>query len=215
MIRFRMIRGKNWKEWFREQRWNSHWCLSELTRCISSLSIAQNQAPSFVAPLFLRSTNFGAQPTSLPLPIIYRRHEINEKPTWKIIETPTNAALREINDILNRTAFPIQEPVSINHTEKQAVRMIVIRKRKMKKHKLRKLRKKMKFEWGRLRQRREMRKEKAFQATLMAQIKDAEKFSAEAYVEGKLRQATETHIPRFWKGRRLPQFIIKEKLGIK
>ncbi|XP_055370857.1 uncharacterized protein LOC129605246 [Condylostylus longicornis] len=97
----------------------------------------------------------------------------------------------------------------------QAARLIVIRRRKMKKHKLKKLRKKMKFEWAKVRQRREMRKEKAFQAVLINQIKEAERFSAEQYVEQKLKQANEVPIPRFWKGRRLPAFIIKEKLGIK
>ncbi|XP_026461878.1 uncharacterized protein LOC113363599 [Ctenocephalides felis] len=97
----------------------------------------------------------------------------------------------------------------------QAARLIVIRRRKMKKHKLRKLRKKMKFEWAKVRQRRELRKEKAFQAMLLTQIREAEKFSAEQYVSEKIRQATETPIPRFWKGKRLPQFIIKQKLGIK
>lgn len=61
-----------------------------------------------------------------------------------------------------------------------------------------------------MRQRRELRKEKAFQAVLIAQIKEAEKFSAEQFVADKLREANETPIPRFWKGRRLPEFIIKE-----
>lgn len=97
----------------------------------------------------------------------------------------------------------------------QAARLITIRRKKMKKHKLIKLRLKMKFEWAKVRQRREMRKEKAFQAELLAQIKEAEQFSAEKYVEEKIRKATEVVIPRYWKGRRLPQFIIKEKLGIK
>lgn len=50
---------------------------------------------------------------------------------------------------------------------------------------------------------------------LLTQIREAEKFSAEQYVSEKIRQATETPIPRFWKGKRLPQFIIKQKLGIK
>lgn len=65
-----------------------------------------------------------------------------------------------------------------------------------------------------MRQRRELRKEKAFQAGLINQIKEAERFSAEMYVAEKLRQANDTPIPRFWKGKRLPQFIIKQKLGI-
>lgn len=62
------------------------------------------------------------------------------------------------------------------------------------------------------RQRREQKKEKVFQAELSKQIKEAEEFSAEQYVAEKLRLATETPIPRFWKHRRLPQFIIKELL---
>lgn len=66
-----------------------------------------------------------------------------------------------------------------------------------------------------VRQRRELRKEKKFQAKLINKIKEAEKFSAEQYVMEKIREATENPIPRYWKGRRLPEFIIKEKLGIK
>lgn len=142
---------------------------------------------------------------------------ITDKPTLnqKIIESPTSAALREINSIVPDSRKAIIEPESVNNTAKHAIRMIVIRRRKMKKHKLKKLRKKMKFEWGRLRQRREMRREKAFQAGLIAQIKEAEKFSAEQYVADKLRLATESPIPRFYKGKRLPQFIIKDKLNLK
>ncbi|XP_058122162.1 small ribosomal subunit protein mS38-like [Anopheles ziemanni] len=104
--------------------------------------------------------------------------------------------------------------VSQDDNGKQAARLIVIRRRKMRKHKLRKLRKRMKFEWLKIRQRRELKKEKLFQAELLNQIKEAEKFSAEAYVASKLRQATDEPTPRFWKGKRLPQFIIKQKLGI-
>uniref|UniRef100_A0AAG5DHG1 Ribosomal protein mS38 C-terminal domain-containing protein n=1 Tax=Anopheles atroparvus TaxID=41427 RepID=A0AAG5DHG1_ANOAO len=108
----------------------------------------------------------------------------------------------------------VERENSVRKSEKRAARLIVIRRRKMRKHKLRKLRKRMKFEWLKVRQRRELKKEKLFQAELLNQIKDAEKFSAEAYVASKLRQATDVPIPRFWKGKRLPQFIIKQKLGI-
>lgn len=84
----------------------------------------------------------------------------------------------------------------------------------MKKHKLKKLRKRMRFEWGKRRQRRELRKEKAFQAELLAQIHKAEQFDAANYVSDKIRQATEVPIPKLWKGRRLPEFIIRQKLGL-
>lgn len=80
----------------------------------------------------------------------------------------------------------------------------------MKKHKRRKLWKRMKFEWAKRRQRREFRKEKLFQGEMVAQIKEAEKFSAEEYVEEKIKKATDVPLPRYWKGKRLPAFIIKE-----
>uniref|UniRef100_A0A034WDW7 Pyruvate dehydrogenase E1 component subunit beta n=1 Tax=Bactrocera dorsalis TaxID=27457 RepID=A0A034WDW7_BACDO len=134
----------------------------------------------------------------------------------EIIESPRQKWLNEINDILDEptTMHEIQAP-AINNGKMEAARLIVIRRRKMKKHKLKKLRRKMKFEWAKVRQRREMRKEKAFQAKLIAQVKAGEAFNAEQYVEEQLRKANENPLPRYWKGRRLPAFIIKEKLGIK
>lgn len=122
--------------------------------------------------------------------------------------------LDEIGDIMNENN-QIKAPTAGKNEKKEAVRMIVIRRRKMKKHKLKKLRRKMKFEWAKVRQRREMRKEKAFQAKLIAQIKEAETFSAINYVANKMQKAKETPLPKYWKGRRLPEFIIKQKLGIK
>ncbi|KRF83225.1 uncharacterized protein Pdhb isoform X2 [Drosophila virilis] len=136
----------------------------------------------------------------------------------KIIESPRSSLLTEINDILQRERVGeiIAPPLDRSKPDKmEAARLIVIRRRKMKKHKLKKLRRKMKFEWAKVRQRREMRKEKAFQAQLMSQIKQAESFNAEQYVAEVLRQANEVPLPRYWKGRRLPAFIIKQKLGIK
>lgn len=61
----------------------------------------------------------------------------------------------------------------------------------MKKHKLRKLRLKMKYEWAKVRQRREWKKEKEFQAGLIAQCKGAEAFSAEDYVQGRINKLRE------------------------
>lgn len=132
-----------------------------------------------------------------------------------VIESPRNSMLNEIKDIINNQRV-IETPAHNTSDEViQAARMIVIRRHKMRKHKLKKLRKRMKFEWAKVRQRRELRKEKAFQAVLITQIKEAEKFSAEQYVAEKLVALNTVPIPRLWKGKRLPQFIIKEKLGIK
>ncbi|XP_023169250.1 uncharacterized protein LOC111598294 isoform X2 [Drosophila hydei] len=158
--------------------------------------------------------------SDLSLRPLVRPQTIGDLPQMhkKIIESPRSSLLTEINDILNRDRVGeiIAPPLDRSKPDKmEAARLIVIRRRKMKKHKLKKLRRKMKFEWAKVRQRREMRKEKAFQAQLMSQIKQAESFNAEQYVTEVLRQANEVPLPRYWKGRRLPAFIIKQKLGIK
>ncbi|XP_053696239.1 uncharacterized protein LOC128743647 [Sabethes cyaneus] len=151
-------------------------------------------------------------------PALPRKEIIDMPRSKRIIENPNPFGILEIGEKPLTTNSGLELPTGHNRTTDdsgiQAARLIVIRRRKMRKHKLRKLRKKMKFEWAKVRQRRELRKEKAFQAELIGQIKAAEKFSAEMYVAEKLRQATETPIPRFWKGKRLPQFIIKQKMGI-
>lgn len=72
----------------------------------------------------------------------------------RIIENPRDSLINEIRDIIqpNRNQI-IENPVNRTPgTEDgiQAARLIVIRRRKMKKHKLRKLRKKMKFEWAKV-----------------------------------------------------------------
>lgn len=92
---------------------------------------------------------------------------------------------------------PVQEtskeaPTTQNSdTVKQAARLIIIRRKKMKKHKLKKLRLRMKYEWAKVRQRREWKKEKEFQAGLIAQCKQAEAFSAEEYVQSRIDKLNE------------------------
>lgn len=83
----------------------------------------------------------------------------------------------------------LEMPGVQNNVEKQAARLIVIRRRKMRIHKLKKLRKKMKFVWAKVRQKREAKKEKAFQAELVDKIKLAEKFDAAKYVAEKLQKS--------------------------
>ncbi|KAJ8936968.1 hypothetical protein NQ318_015631 [Aromia moschata] len=124
--------------------------------------------------------------------------------------------LKQITPVVEQTVQNGIEVPGVNNGDipKQAARLIVIRRKKMKKHKLRKLRKKMKFEWAKLRQRRELKKEKEFQAKLIQQCKEAEAFSAEKYVQERIDKLNEIIIPRYWKGKRLPEFIIREKMGL-
>ncbi|CRL06342.1 CLUMA_CG018900, isoform A [Clunio marinus] len=145
---------------------------------------------------------------------LWRRKEIFEIPlTNKIIENPTqvNKVIEDVNKIDKSIELPMHDNRIVDDNGKQAAKhgMIMIRRRKMRKHKRRKLKKKMKFLWLKVTQRRELRKEKAFRAELLDQIREAEKFSAEEYVADRIRQATETPIPRFWKSKRYPKDLIR------
>ncbi|KAF7417791.1 hypothetical protein HZH68_000444 [Vespula germanica] len=101
-------------------------------------------------------------------------------------------------------------PTIENTIEKQAVRLIVIRRRKMKKHQRRKLRKKMKFYWRKIKQRRELLKEKAFQAEQVTLIKQAESFDPVKYVNERLQELDKEYIPKTYRGEVLPQEMIKK-----
>lgn len=65
-----------------------------------------------------------------------------------------------------------------------------------------------------MRQRRELKKEKAFQAILIQQCKEGEEFSAEKYVQERIDKLNEIIVPRYWKGKRLPEFLVREKMGL-
>lgn len=59
--------------------------------------------------------------------------------------------LDDDNPATNNSKIRIELPTTITgEISKQAVRLIVIRRKKMKKHKLKKLRKRMKFEWAKV-----------------------------------------------------------------
>lgn len=100
-----------------------------------------------------------ALPISINLPTI---------PAKKIIDKPIPCIPLRIPR--STISFPLVDPLVSNNNEIKAARLIVIRRKKMKKHKLRKLRKRMKYVWAKVRQKREMRKEKAFQAELLGQV---------------------------------------------
>uniref|UniRef100_A0A1B6GU16 Small ribosomal subunit protein mS38 n=1 Tax=Cuerna arida TaxID=1464854 RepID=A0A1B6GU16_9HEMI len=109
-------------------------------------------------------------------------------------------------------ATTVEEPNPSVVQEKQAARLIVIRRKKMKRHKLKKLRKKMKFEWAKVRQKRELKKEKLFQAGLLEKIRLAQSFDPAKFAAEKIAKAKEVELPQVWYGVRYPDFIIKQLL---
>ncbi|XP_072938117.1 cytochrome b-c1 complex subunit 2, mitochondrial-like [Epargyreus clarus] len=145
--------------------------------------------------------------------------EINDKPVNRKIKDPLN-----YTPITNpRSILPLIDTnwrkdeiglPAIQQEEKQAIRLIVIRRKKMKKHKRMKLWKRMRFRWARIKKNRRIKKEKIFQNELLALVKQANEFSAEQYVAEKLRKANHTPLPTTWKHKRLPAFIIRQLLGL-
>ncbi|EFA10137.1 uncharacterized protein LOC655078 [Tribolium castaneum] len=128
-------------------------------------------------------------------PWIWQKNDKVEAPKIKnIVHIDLPNGLRYVPPLEDPSSDKEIELPTINgDVTKEAARLIVIRRRKMKRHKLKKLRKRMKFEWAKKRQRREWNKEKLFQAELIKQCKEGEAFSAEKYVEerlAKLREVT-------------------------
>lgn len=109
-------------------------------------------------------------------PLSHISNEIGEKPLQIIqdFELPT------VTSVIGDDVKEAKQPGKTT---------ILIRRRKMRKHKLRKFRKRMKFTIMKKRQRLLLRREKEFQARLIGQIKETEKFSAEAYVTEKLEKS--------------------------
>ncbi|XP_011297406.1 uncharacterized protein [Fopius arisanus] len=165
-------------------------------------------------------TNYMALPPGLhlsPLPTL--RLDLPLSNNWihrRIIENPLSPS-PAIND-LPKSIIPISEKApeesldlpSQKIIEKEAARLIVIRRRKMRRHKLKKRRKRMKFVWRKFKQKRELRKEKAFQAELLGQIREAEAFDAKSYVDSKLKILDNVRLPSKWRGEVLPEHMIRQ-----
>ncbi|RZF43261.1 hypothetical protein LSTR_LSTR001522 [Laodelphax striatellus] len=126
-----------------------------------------------------------------------------------IIDVPKISTLISYEDL--EPTKEISDPDSKPKEEKHAVRMLIIRKRKMRVHKRKKWRKKFKEQIAKIEIRRKIKKEKEFQAELMGKVKEAEKFDPLVYVKEKLAKANKEKIPHRWKGKRLPEFIIKHE----
>ncbi|XP_044754879.1 uncharacterized protein LOC123313865 [Coccinella septempunctata] len=130
---------------------------------------------------------------------IYQRNEDIRTPFnyGHKIEIPRNFILPLVEDP-SENKLVIEPPSEKNDNSIEAARLIVIRRQKMKNHKLKKLRKKLKFVRAKIRQKRELKREKEFQETLIQQCKTAEAFSAEEYVESRIKKYQEalSYVPK-------------------
>ena len=118
----------------------------------------------------------------------------------KVIEAPTSTEDKVI-----------EAPTTQNgNVVKYAHRMLRIRKRKMKVHRRRRRRIRDKARIQKTMAKRMRKKEIVFRTDLLNRIKAAKKFNAETYVEDKLGVYATELTPLTYKGKRLPQWLIKE-----
>lgn len=142
----------------------------------------------------LNITNGNVIPPTINPPFPLQRIEDPNKDERRNVETPVTIE-KEITEknLDNMLSFDLP-PIEGQIDSYEAAVMIEIRRQKMKKHKYKKLQKKMKFIFAKRKVRRQMKKEKEFQALLLSQIHEAERFSAEEYVQDKLIRLKEKPI---------------------
>lgn len=143
--------------------------LSCLVRGFSNISLRETTKASGVVPLKLISnrpepvkgtTRITFLPREISLdighahinPLLPRKEIIDIPLISRIIENPNQSRISEIGDLW-RPVPVVDLPTGSNKVDDsgiQAARLIVIRRRKMRKHKLKKLRKKMKYDWAKV-----------------------------------------------------------------
>lgn len=94
----------------------------------------------------------------------------------------------------SKSVVPVTDPRQTVEYSLSSSRLIVIRRKKMNKHKLKKLRRRMYYEFLKIRMRREAKIEKAFQTELLSQIADAEAFNAEIWAKDILTRSQSSQI---------------------
>jgi len=105
----------------------------------------------------------------------------------------------------------IKEPLTQGAVvKKHAIRMVVLKRKKMKNHQLKVLWKRMYLKFRACRNAREKKKEIEFRGKLAAKVADARKFSAENYVEDYLNDYHTPLLPKTYQGKKLPEWLIKE-----
>jgi len=133
------------------------------------------------------------------------------------VEAPSSEAVKhktfitdskvEIKDPEKKTR--ISEPVT-TRIKKHAARMITLRRKKMRKHKLKRLWSRMYLKFMANKTRSKKRSEIQFRSRLAAKISEARKFNAEEYVRQYLNEFHTPLIPGTYEGKRYPQWLIIE-----
>merc|ERR1711936_754115 len=132
-----------------------------------------------------------------------------------IIRSPIGRTCYDESTVIVPTTNPINLPLeepNTNIIEKKAHRRLRIRKKKMKVHRRKRRWKKYWVLWRKKYAMREKKREVEFRQKMIAKVNEAKKFDAEKYVDEYLEDMKYRLVPKTYKGRRLPQFLIEELL---
>lgn len=144
-------------------------------------------------------------------------------PLNKIIENPIlpNFQIDDpVKNIIEKSDIVPDKAIEIPNNfmiiEKQgklhSKNLILIRRKKMKKHKRRKFLKRMKFVIRKREQRRKILKEKIFQNELQEMYEKADQFDPKEYVAERLNLLERERLPNRYRGELLPESQIREFL---
>ncbi len=147
------------------------------------------------------------QKTIIPLNRVVPKPAILDKPCFNII-TKIDVSLPQKVDI--EPTKEVYDPTQ--RQEKKAHRMLIIRRKKMNKHKYKKRCRKRRVQWRQREFERALKREAAFRQEIHAMLKEAKNFSAEEYVAQKLENYRREVLPNRIHGCRMPPFAVKDYL---
>jgi len=171
------------------------------TSILAQLSLGKNQDLALTAQFWSKQCQ--TQP----------KIEINDF----IIKTPIGRTCYDESTVIiptkNPQISPMEDPVTNGQIiEKKAHRRLRIRKKKMKVHRRKRRWKKYWVLWRKKYASREKKREVEFRQKMIAKVNEAKKFDPQKYVDEYLEDMKYELIPKTYKGRRLPQWLIKELL---
>jgi len=138
---------------------------------------------------------------------------IMEKPIHSVVVekvTPSAKTTKIIKESPDTSSTAMEDPRE--QIEKKAHRMLIIRRRKMNKHRRKRREKKNKVKYARKKMLKYKEREIAWREDLLNRIQKASEYEPAQEVEDYLKDYHTPYIPQTYKGRRQPQWWIKELL---
>lgn len=145
------------------------------------------------------------QRTIIPLNIV--------TPKPAILDIPCTSSMGKLDYLVPEKIDREPEKMIIDptkHEEKSAHRMLIIRRRKMNRHKRLKRMRKNKFAIAKRHREKRMKKEVVFRQEIAAKLREVEKFNAEEYVAEKLAMYRKEILPARMHGKIMPALVIED-----